>query len=736
VLDGWVTNFRWITGTGLYTTNFSVPTSALTAVTNTKLLLLGASATDSGPLGLTVSNNNVAIAESSPLPGGLITTFNTTNTTYTFNGLQQATTYTMTVKANNLRGASAGSVVYTTPAGAASAPRNLVVVPLGTGAQLSWRVPETDGGTPITSYKITTVPTTSATTTTASERYAIITGLSPNTSYQIRVVAVNEKGDGAPATSNIVGLATANPPDTVTTSLRNGFVYLEWSRPTDLGNMGGGVISYVVTSTPTAGAALTRTVAVVRELEFTGLTVGETYTFTVATSTTAGVGSASTPTEPILITVSDATTAILNNVASPSSASIASFISNATAPNKDVYLEVKQAIRDAVVTEAITTSDKNTAKLEMIQAIRQKLVDAGQAQANQNAVFTLPATEVPNFVKAVDAKVDIVLDIPIAVVLPVFTSQAATVALDTLPAGDKYIQLEVPVGYTITLTNGGASKTLVNNGTSLTSGSEVYIIGDEIPVGNTYYNVSFFGTVGLHELPAGVSFGDPYVTTLSNVNYKLPAMNAPIRFYQGMVGGDLLTVNASLRTIDSTEMIGENVTSFNALRNRIPRRAQNALSAALLSKSEELCFFERVYVKYRDSSLTMNLWNGRFQLEESCGKFDIRVRGVEGLLEKHNQYQRGYEGQALEISLGPAKLVLAVYPTSMIRNGICLYGARQTLDNGNGVMMNVLGDKDMKLPSLDSLVAVPKVDRPLKSVIETFVDHDGYRKARVNVVRK
>jgi hypothetical protein len=656
---------------------------------------------------------------------------------YTFNGLQQATTYTMTVTANNLRGASAGSVVYTTPAGAASAPRDLVVSLVGTGAEVSWRAPETNGGTPITSYKITTVPTTSTTTVTANERSAVITGLSTNTSYQIRVVAVNEKGDGAPATKDIVALATASPPSTVTTSLRNGFVRIEWSRPTDLGNMGGGILSYVVTATPTAGAALTRTVNVVRELDFTGLTVGETYTFTVATSTRAGIGSASTPTAPLLITVSDATTAVINKVNSPSSASIATFISNAVVPSKDVYLEVKQAIRDAVVTEVITTTqDKNAAKLEMIQSIRQKLVDAGAAQTNQNAVFTLPSTEVPNFIKAVDAKLDVVFDIPIAVVLPVFTAQSATVALDTLPAGDKYIQLEVPIGYTITLTNGEASKTLVNNGTSLTSGSEVYVLGDEIPVGNTYYNVSFFGTVGLHELPGGTSFGDPYVTTLSNVNYKLPAMNAPIRFYQGMVGGDLLTVNATLRTIDSMELLGENVTGFNALRSRIPRRAQNALSAALVSKSEELCFFERVYVKYRDSSLTMNLWNGRFQLEESHGKFNIRVRGVEGLLEKHNQYQRGYEGQALEISLGPAKLVLAVYPTSIIRNGICLYGASQILENGNGVMINVLGDKDMKLSSLDSLVAVPKVDRPLKSVIETFVDHDGYRKARVNVVRK
>ena len=738
IMDGWLTNFRWITGTGLYTTNtFTVPTSALTAVTNTKLLLLGASATDSSSLGLTVTNNNVAIAESSPLPGGLVTSFNTTNTTYSFNNLQQATTYTMTVRANNLRGASAGSVVYTTPAGAPTAPLNFRVVPLGTGAELYWREPASNGGSAILSYKITTVPTSSTFTAAASARTTTITGLSANTSYTIRIVAVNEKGDGAPATGDITALSTASAPDTVSAELRNGYVHLEWSRPTDVGNMGGGVLSYVITATPTAGAALTRTVAVAREYDFTGLTLGETYTFTVATSTFAGIGTASASTSPILVALSDAATAVIANVATPSSASISNFISNSTAPNKDVYLEVKQAIKDAVVTEVITTTqDKNTAKLEMITAIRQKLVAAGQAQANQNAVITLPSSEVSTFVKAVEAKLDIIFDIPIAVVLPVFTGQSATVALDTLPSGDKYIQLEVPVGYTVTLTNGGASKTLVNNGTSLTSGSEVYTLGDEIPVGNTYYNVSFFGTLGLHELAGGASFGDPYVTTLSNVSYKLPNMNAPIRFYQGMIDGELLTVNATLRTVDSGDMFAENLTSYNALRGRIPRRARENMAASLFSKSEELCFFERVYINYGDSTMVMNLWNSRFQLEESSGEFNIRVRDVEGLMDTYNPYQRGYNGQALEISIGRTKVVMAVYPTPMIRNGLCILGAPQLLENGNGVMINALSESDMRLSSLDSLAPVPKIERALKSTIETFVDHDGYRKARVNVVRK
>lgn len=50
--NGYITNFRWVNGTAVYTGAFTTPTSPLTAISGTKLLLLSPSnavTTDSGP---------------------------------------------------------------------------------------------------------------------------------------------------------------------------------------------------------------------------------------------------------------------------------------------------------------------------------------------------------------------------------------------------------------------------------------------------------------------------------------------------------------------------------------------------------------------------------------------------------------------------------------------------------------------------------------------------------------
>jgi hypothetical protein len=60
-VGGFLTNFRWIKGSALYTSNFAVPTVPLTAVSGTKLLLLAASSgtivDDSSGEGKVVANN-------------------------------------------------------------------------------------------------------------------------------------------------------------------------------------------------------------------------------------------------------------------------------------------------------------------------------------------------------------------------------------------------------------------------------------------------------------------------------------------------------------------------------------------------------------------------------------------------------------------------------------------------------------------------------------------------------
>lgn len=60
---GWMSNFRWVKGTALYTSSFSRPLVPLTAVSGTELLLLNSSSgtlnTDSSTRNRTVTNSNV-----------------------------------------------------------------------------------------------------------------------------------------------------------------------------------------------------------------------------------------------------------------------------------------------------------------------------------------------------------------------------------------------------------------------------------------------------------------------------------------------------------------------------------------------------------------------------------------------------------------------------------------------------------------------------------------------------
>lgn len=59
--NGYVSNVRWIKGTGLYTASFSVPTSPLTAVTNTQLLICNApTIVDASSNNFAITNNNAA----------------------------------------------------------------------------------------------------------------------------------------------------------------------------------------------------------------------------------------------------------------------------------------------------------------------------------------------------------------------------------------------------------------------------------------------------------------------------------------------------------------------------------------------------------------------------------------------------------------------------------------------------------------------------------------------------
>jgi hypothetical protein len=223
--------------------------------------------------------------------------------------------------------------------------------------------------------------------------------------------------------------------------------------------------------------------------------------------------------------------------------------------------------------------------------------------------------------------------------------------------------------------------------------------------------------------------GDPYVTTFSNISYKLPALNAPVRYFQTMESGKLLTINAQLKTIERSEMEDDTLRSLLVLRKKMTTKQYINIIHKLM-KPETLCFFERVSIQYGEQRLVVNLWNSQFEMVENTLRCAAEKVDRPDLLAKAGGIYDGYKGDTIKLTLGGTSVFLSVYNSPMIRNGISIES--QSIAGANGVVVNALSAGSMTLRSLASVEPVSTRDS-LKAVtkVETFVDHDGLRSRNI-----
>jgi hypothetical protein len=263
--------------------------------------------------------------------------------------------------------------------------------------------------------------------------------------------------------------------------------------------------------------------------------------------------------------------------------------------------------------------------------------------------------------------------------------------------------------------------------TDLTPGTQYYYrVGAMNSVGTTYTDGSASITLssgGGPIIPGGG--GDPYITTASGKQYKLPAIDAPIRFYQGEVDGETLTVNAQLRTINSSELLAYNLKSLIGMKGKLTHKQMAAYSKSL-SKDEKLCFFESFYIKHGEKELAVNVWDGKIKVQKYVGKFDAKLlEGGETALAASGVYSN-YKGATLSVRAGSATINMSAYLSPIVRSGITVDAPAMAA--GNGVIVNVLAAKDMTLSGLEDTKAVARADaKDLRVHKEMFSDHMGTR---------
>ena len=182
-----------------------------------------------------------------------------------------------------------------TPSAVPGTPQSVAAVKANASATLTWVTPSS-GGSPITGYVVT--PYVGATPQTpqsfgANATGGTVTGLTNGQTYTFTVAAQNANGQSpdSAATAPVTPSTTPQAPTLVTAAKANASAVLSWQAPD---NGGASITGYVVT--PYVGATPQATQSFgpnATNGTVTGLTNGQTYTFTVAAQNLNGIGIAS-----------------------------------------------------------------------------------------------------------------------------------------------------------------------------------------------------------------------------------------------------------------------------------------------------------------------------------------------------------------------------------------------------------------------------------------------------------
>jgi fibronectin type 3 domain-containing protein len=262
-------------------------TSATEGVNSTFLVWTAPSSDGGSP----ITGYKVYYQTSSP-PNVLFGTFSASTLAVNVTGLAPGTLYHFAVKAVNIAGDSPLSnaktaVPYTVP----GAPTLTSITGGVNSAILVWTAPATNGGRPITGYKVyygLSDPTTQfGGKLNASTLTVNVTGLTPGTLYHLAVRAVNVAGNSPRSNIlNATAVSVPGAPTGLTITTGNGKLTLAWASPSQSG--GCPVTCYKVYRGTISGSLTFLTTVTSTSYADSNVTNGQAYFYKVSAVSSVG----------------------------------------------------------------------------------------------------------------------------------------------------------------------------------------------------------------------------------------------------------------------------------------------------------------------------------------------------------------------------------------------------------------------------------------------------------------
>ena len=235
---------------------------------------------------------------------------------YEDTGLTSGVTYYYTVTATNVMGESPASTeASAAPLSLPTEPLNLQANPGNAQVVLAWGVPASDGGSPITNYRIYRGLTSGGETFLVQIGNVLThtdTGLTNGQQYFYKVAAVNSEGEGALSSeASATPMTVPGPPTGVFAVCTCPNVTVEWQAPLD--NGGSSITNYsIYRGTTPGGESLLATIGSMLQYTDSSVVNGQTYYYVVTAINAAGEGPRSLE---VRISVPDHPTAPLNLLA-------------------------------------------------------------------------------------------------------------------------------------------------------------------------------------------------------------------------------------------------------------------------------------------------------------------------------------------------------------------------------------------------------------------------------------